>query len=170
VKKIRNIFLLTIVLSLFSITAASAGGGTTGQRIDLLSGPDTVTLNEGDPFYVYHGFTCGYCRELREYGLWNYPCGAGHTPFTLALNGQNIHFSYFRSLPDNKWPVEIYGVVYMFKFKMYMYTYNFPDGLEADTYTMTGTWYSACAFLYDDCIKPSARVVHSQRTITLIVE
>ena len=171
-KKIRYIVLLMVVLSAFSIAAAS-GKQPTGQQIDMLYGPETVTLEAGEPFYVSNGYSCGYCKQVKDFpelGLWGYKCGAGLVPFTLALDGEEIHFSYFESLPGKFSLIGEDGVEYFFKMKFYMWTFNFPDGLDPGTYVLTGTWHNICENVYDDCEKPLERIIVLEKIVTLIVE
>ena len=164
-EKKKYILLILLVLSVFLIAAAN-GKQPTGQQIDLMNGPDTISLNHGQPFHVQHGYSCGYCKELAEYGLWGYKCAAGLVPFTLALDGEDIHFSYLESFSVND--VLIEG--YIFRFKHYLWTFNFPDGLEAGTYELTGIWHNICENVYEDCDKPLERVIINEKTVTLIVE
>lgn len=163
--KNKYITFIVITISLFLIAAAN-GGQPTGQRIDLMNGPTTITVDPGQAFYVRHGYDCGYCKELAEYGLWGYKCGAGHVPFTLDLNGEDIHFSFLESISENK--VSIEG--YIFRFKHYLWTFNFPDGLEAGTYELTGTWHNICENVFENCEKPLERIVILEKTVTVIVE
>jgi hypothetical protein len=167
-KRLKIFILFVIVISVFSIAAAN-GKQPTGQQIDMFA-PATVTLSEGDPFHVTHGWSCGYCKELADYGLWKYKCGAGLVPFTLALEGEEIHFSYLDSWKEKFSIIDDDGVEYFFKMKFYMWTFNFPEGLDPGTYELTGTWHDICENVSDDCDKPLDRVPVLENTITLIVE
>ena len=58
-----------------------------------------------------------------------------------------------------------------------MWTFNFPEGLEAGTHALTGTWFDICENVYEDCEKPLERVIAVdeegellQITVTLIVD
>ncbi len=164
-KKQKFYVLFIVVFSLFMIAAAN-GKQPTGQQINLMDGPNIVYIDTGEPFHVQHGYSCGYCKELAEYGLWGYKCAAGLVPFTLTLDGENIHFSYMESLPENK--VSIEG--YIFRFKHYLWTFNFPYGLEAGTYELTGTWHNICENVFENCEKPLERIVILEKTVTVIVE
>ena len=163
--KNKYVTVVIIALSLFLI-AATNGKQPVGEQINLMGGPDIVYIDASEPFHVQHGYSCGYCKELAEYGLWGYKCAAGLVPFTLALDGEDIHFSYLESFSVND--VLIEG--YLFRFKHYLWTFNFPDGLEAGTYELTGTWHNICENVYEDCDKPLERVIIDEKTVTLIVE
>ena len=168
-KKLKIFALFVILISVFSIAAAN-GKQPTGQQINFISGPDTVTLETGEPFHVTHGWSCGYCKELADYGLWGYKCGAGHRYFKLAVDGEDFHFSFLDSWVEKFSLIGDDGVEYFFKMRHHMWTFNFPEGLEAGTHALTGTWFDICENVSDSCEKPLERIPVIEETITLIVD
>ncbi len=158
-KKSSLILLLILALSLTAIAAADAREYL-GDRIVVMGGDEVQTYPANTPFHIYHGWWIFTFVGMGDpyYQL----VAPGRDVFTLALDGEPVHFSFI--------DYQVFKVPYgdeIVRVNAPIWVFNFGVGLEG-THTFTGTYYWPCKYVDGAvCDNPNALVVLDQQTITV---
>ena len=149
--------LVVFVAALLIVLPVQAHKHTpTGPQIRLDSGP--ATFPAGEPFHIPHGW--GVVPD--EFAP------VGHWTFELELDGvllkPTFHWiSAFPAQPSMGWPTWVVRTP----------VFNFPDGMEAGSYTFTGHNIAPCeqavkyGFYTGTCSTRNEKVVTLTRTLTV---
>ena len=132
--------LLVVSFFLISSTVAARGNDPVGNRIDLVAGTPT-SFPADTPFHVIHGW-------LVDVTITN----PGHAFFEVDVDGVLIEGAFLRVNAGR-------GTV-----QSRLWLFNFPLGLPAGTYLITGHWYLSCNDAVDSglfagpCVTPNEPV------------
>lgn len=154
-KKLFTSMLLCIVfLSLFgpmpSALAREDPSIREGDRFNLFAGTP-LTFQADAPFHFAHGF---YINPLADHPI-------GRYEFRLEVDGNSINKSFVERSDEED------GL-------LFIWVYNFSDGMPVGEYTFTGHWIYPCAIAVQEgayagpCKNPSEQVI--VRTESLTVE
>jgi hypothetical protein len=149
--------LVVFAAALLIVLPVQAHGHTpTGPRINLNWGP--TTFPAGEPFHITHGWYM-MPSEDAPVGLWN---------FELEVDGVPMK-------PTFRW-IEAYPADPSMGYPTWLVrtpVFNFPDGMEAGSYTFTGHNYAPCEKAVEyglypgPCSTPNEKIVTLTRTLTV---
>jgi hypothetical protein len=132
---LASILVLVIALTFFSGTAMADKPEPVGERI-LLNDPPT-SFPAGEPFHIQLGFISYWLITERVGNT------AGRAVMTLEVDGVEIPPEYVTS----DWTAYPPDAPYLVLVKLF--TFNFPDGLEAGDHTFVRRYFFTCQSYWD---------------------
>jgi hypothetical protein len=133
---IASVLVLVLSLTIFTSVTMAEKPETVGTRILMYAPP--ASFDAGEPFYIQHGIGLGWFIGLERVGN-----NAGKGLMTLEVDGVKIEPDFVTREWIN------YKPEYPLLVQTKLFTFNFPDGLEAGEHTFVRSYFFTCQFYWD---------------------